>query len=385
MSLDPNMSDSSRNAIKVLTGIEVPTAGLLQLGRASEIYAALDQRLGVLDELLNLSRKHARRNFDGTTADHYERSLDQFTRGDNNYVGSARDNSTTMSTELFKARANVEYMHMMVIGQFIQLLVEIAWAIATAKFTFGASLKWIPVFKAIRSLAMRRILTWLLITVPSHQIISQIFASMDSIIQRIQIGRGTRHHHDHKLTKSAHTGAAIEGALSAVFSAGIDGLFSKQLTDLFNTGLKDLKDLPDPPPLTRTGPDGAGPPAGPPTGPPLRETPPPGGGPDGPPAGPPAGPVKDDPPPTGGPDRDTDTPPPGGPDGPPTKPKNDPPAGPVKDDPPTTNPDRGPDTPAPKDTPAPTPAPKDTPLPAPSLNKDLATVFGRHNDEFLTP
>ncbi|MFD3683946.1 hypothetical protein ACFWTE_03865 [Nocardiopsis sp. NPDC058631] len=194
---------------------------------------------------------------------------------------------------------------------------------------------------------------------------------MDSIIQRIQIGRGTRHHQDKKLTQGSHTGAAAEGLLSALFSAGMDGLFSKHLTDLLNKGLKDLNDLPDPPPLTRTGPDGAGPPAGPPTGPPLREspdTPPPPGGPDGPPAGPPAGPVKDDPP-TNNPDRGPNTPPPGGPDGPP--------AGPVKDDPPTTNPnpDRGPDS----------PAPKDTPLPAPSLNKDLATVFGRHNDEFLTP
>ncbi|MES0838494.1 hypothetical protein ABUK85_31805, partial [Nocardiopsis umidischolae] len=158
------------------------------LGRASEIYTALDQRLAVLEDLFDLSRKHARRHFDGHTADRYERSLDQFTRGENNYVGSARDNSTVMSAELFKARANVEYMHMMVIGQFVQLLAEIAWAIAMAKFTFGASLKWIPIFKAIRSLAMRRILTWLIITVPGHQIISQIFASMDSIIQRIQIG-----------------------------------------------------------------------------------------------------------------------------------------------------------------------------------------------------
>ncbi|MGW8527885.1 hypothetical protein [Nocardiopsis sp. NPDC055824] len=222
---------------------------------------------------------------------------------------------------------------------------------------------------------------------PGHQIISQIFASMDSIIQRIQIGRGTRHHRDSALTASAHKGAAIEGVLSAVFSAGMDGLFSKHLSDLFSKGLTDLKLLPDPPPLIKTGPDGP-PPPGPPTGPPLRETPdgPPPGPPTGPPDGPPSGPVRDDPPPL---NRDTDTPPPpgggGGPDGPPTRPKDDPPAGPVKDDPPV-NPDRGPDSPAPKDTgPTPVPAPKEGPPPPPSLNKDLAEVFGRHNDEFLTP
>ncbi|MEV6819996.1 ADP-ribosyltransferase [Nocardiopsis dassonvillei] len=372
MPLDHNMSDSSRGAIKVLTGIEVPKAGLATLGRGSEVYAALEKRIQALDDLFDLSRVHARRHFDGRTARNYERSLDQFTTGDNDYVGSARSNAATMSSELFKARANVEYMHMMVIGQFVQLLAEIAWAIATAKFTFGASLKWIPIFKAIRSLAMRRILTWLLITVPGHQIISQIFASMDSIIQRIQIGRGTRHHKDPNLTRSAHIGATIEGALSAVFSAGLDGLFSKQLTDLFSDRVARITDLPDPPPLTRPVPEPGSGPGGPPTGPPTRETP------DGPPTGPPTGPPPDprgpvnDTPPPGNPNRDTDAPPPpgGGPDGPPS--------GPVKDDPPATNPDRGPDSPAPKDTPG-------ADLPAPSLNKDLAEVFVRHKDEFLVP
>ncbi|APC34958.1 hypothetical protein A9R04_09780 [Nocardiopsis dassonvillei] len=370
MPLDHNMSDSTRGAIKVLTSIEVPKASLATLGRGSEVYAALEKRVKVLDDLFDLSRVHARRHFNGNTARNYEHSLDQFTTGDNDYVGSARSNAATMSSELFKARANVEYMHMMVIGQFVQLLAEIAWAIATAKFTFGASLKWIPIFKAIRSLAIRRILTWLLITVPGHQIISQIFASMDSIIQRIQIGRGTRHHKDPNLTRSAHIGATIEGALSAVFSAGMDGLFSKQLTDLFNDRVARITDLPDPPPLVRTEPTPG--PGGPPTGPPIRETP--DGPPSGPPTGPPPdprGPVKDTPPP-GNPNRDTDTPPPpgGGPDGPPS--------GPVKDDPPATNPDRGPDSPAPKGTPG-------ADLPAPSLNKDLAEVFVRHKDEFLVP
>ncbi|PDP89179.1 hypothetical protein CQJ94_02795, partial [Glycomyces fuscus] len=378
MPLDHNMSDSSRTAIKVLTGIDVPRASITKLFHAAEVYSTLIQRLNTLDELIELSRARVRRNFNGRTADYYERSLDQFTKGENNYVGAAKDNSATMTTELRKAGANVEYMHMMVIGQFIQLLAEIAWAIATAKFTFGATLKFIPIFKAIRSLAMRRILAWLVITVPSHQIISQIFASMDSIIQRIQIGRGTRTTMDGTLTKSAHIGGAIEGALSAVLSAGMDGLFHKNLNNLFKNSLDDLNHLPDPPPLTRTPPPG---PDGPPPAGPLNNTPnsppppgpPSGGGPDGPPTRP----VNDTPPP-GNPNRDTDTPPPpGGPDGPPS--------GPVKDDPPATNPDRGPDSPAPKTSPETTPTPKDGPLPPPSLNKDLASLFGRHNDEFLTP
>ncbi|OOC53266.1 hypothetical protein NOSIN_05070 [Nocardiopsis sinuspersici] len=372
MPLDHNMPDSSRTAIKALTGIDVPRANPAKLFHAAEVYTTLIHRLNTLDELIQLSRTHVRRNFNGRTARYYEHSLNQFTQGENNYVGSAKDNSATMTTELRKAGANVEYMHMMVIGQFIQLLAEIAWAIATAKFTFGATLKFIPVFKAIRSLAMRRILAWLVITVPSHQIISQIFASMDSIIQRIQIGRGTRTHTDSTLTKSAHIGGAIEGALSAVLSAGMDGLLNTNLHHLLKNSLNDLDQLPDPPPLTRPGPDGGPPPAGP-----LNDAPnsPPPGPHSGPPPDP-KGPLKQDPPPGSGPDRGTDTPPPGG--GPDRGTDTPPPGGKPDDTPPAAHPDRDPGTSSPKDEP-----PSD--LPAPSLNKDLASLFGRHTDELLTP
>ncbi|WP_159940994.1 YwqJ-related putative deaminase [Nocardiopsis sp. FR6] len=326
MPLNHNMPESSRKAIQVLTGIEVPTADPLAMRATAEIYEVVGNRLrGELTELMELTRKRVRSNFGGRAAEFYDRSLDQFTKGENDYLGGAAETAYTLVREMRRGAANAEYMAAMVIGQLVQLLVEIAWAIATAKFTFGASLKLIPVFKAIRSLAMRRILAWFLLTVPGHQIVSQLFASLDSIIQRMQIANGTRDTWDHDLTKGAHVGAVFEGLVSAGLSAGVSGLFDNQLKNVFKTHLDNLRAVPDPRPDPVPAPKvGAGP---------------------------------------------------------------DPRADPLPDPVPPPKPDPGP-VPPPKA--APEPDPVNVPGQrdgdgAPSLNKDLAELFGRHNDEMLFP
>ncbi|NKY80550.1 hypothetical protein HGB46_18475, partial [Nocardiopsis dassonvillei] len=72
MPFDENMSASQRKAIEVLTGIPIPKASINTLGRGSEVYAALEKRVKVLDDLFDLSRVHARRHFNGNTARNYE-------------------------------------------------------------------------------------------------------------------------------------------------------------------------------------------------------------------------------------------------------------------------------------------------------------------------
>ncbi|SHK77031.1 hypothetical protein SAMN05421803_13218, partial [Nocardiopsis flavescens] len=374
MPLDPNMSDSQRKAIQVLTGIEVPSSNPPAMRSLAEIYDVLSEKLRKdLTELMNTVRGRVRRNFGGQASDFYNRSLNQFTQGENDYLGSAAGISQMLSVELRKGAANAEYMSAMVLVQFAQLLVEIAWAIATAKFTFGASLKWIPIFKMIRSLAMQRILAWFLITVPGHQIISQLFASMDSVIQRIQIANGTRDTWDHDLTKGAHIGGVIEGLVSAGLSGGLGVAFDRQITNLITNRIDVLRTLPDPvpvPPVGRGVPDPVPPP------PPLRDiddvVPPPARQP-----GPETVPVPDGPPPPR-------------PDVPPTRPDTDIPPPP----PPGGRPD--PETvprPDPTPTPRPDPAPDGGPVPTPTpgnaggggLNRDLADVFSRHRDEMAVP
>ncbi|MFL1431775.1 hypothetical protein ACJOT3_27515, partial [Nocardiopsis sp. frass1] len=216
-------------------------------------------------------------------------------------VGQAGDLATTMSRSMREGAATAEYMVMMIWGQLVALLAEIAFAIAMAKWTFGASLNWIPMFQRLRSLLIGRILMWAISTAVPHQIIAQLFASLDSIIQRIQIDNGTRDHHDANLTSGAHIGAAISGIVSAFLSTGLSALLSRQFRTFLNTALRNLRGLPPPP---RTAIPTPNPGRNTPTGPPIRNMPdpdlPPGGGPGGGPTPPPGG---------GGTGRNTPTPP----------------------------------------------------------------------------
>ncbi|MDE3721919.1 ADP-ribosyltransferase [Nocardiopsis sp. N85] len=260
------MGDSAHDFVKVMLGIDLPRASAPAMRAASEVYDVLDQRLHELSDVMDTTRNRIRRNFGGAASDHYDRSLAAFTSGEKDYIGNAAGTSRMLSAELRKAAANVDYMVAMVWVQVAQLIAEITWAIATAKFTFGASLKWIPVFKAIRSLAIRRLIAWFLVTVPSHQIVSQVFASFGALIQRVQIANGDRDGFDHDLLRDAHVGAVIEGLVSAGMSGGVGAFVNSGFANAFIRNIDDLRGMPDPPPppLRNGAPDPAPPP-------PLRE------------------------------------------------------------------------------------------------------------------
>ncbi|MFF8764080.1 ADP-ribosyltransferase [Nocardiopsis dassonvillei] len=258
------MGDSAHDFVKVVLGIDLPRASAPAMRAASEVYDLLDKQLHELSNVMDTTRTNVRRHFGGAASDYYNRSLAAFTSGDRDYIGNAASTSRMLSTELRKAAANVDYMVAMVWVQVAQLIAEIAWAIATAKFTFGASLKWIPVFKAIRSLAIRRLIAWFLVTVPSHQVVSQVFASFGALIQRVQIANGDRDGFDKRLAHDAHVGAVIEGLVSAGISGGVGAFVSSGFANAFSRSIDDLRGLPDPvpPPQVRNGvPDPVPPPS----------------------------------------------------------------------------------------------------------------------------
>ena len=323
MNFDPrDMSKSAHNAVKVILGIDLPRASPASMRAVSEVYDRLSGQLtGELVDVMDTTRSRVRRNFGGAASDHYDRSLAAFTSGDKDYIGKAASTSRMLSGELRKAAANVDYMVSMVWVQLAQLIAEIAWAIATAKFTFGASLSWIPVFKAIRSLAIRRLLAWLAFTVPSHQIVSHVFASFGELIQRVQIANGERDEFDKDLQREAHVGAVIEGLISAGISGGLGAYFKNGFTEVFVRNIDDLRALPDPLPT------------------PIKGAP--------------------------------------VPDPVPAPIKNDLPLDPVP--PPKVDPD-APPTPRPEPDPSPVPSPGPG-----TLNNDLADVFARQQDEMLVP
>ncbi|MGW9351062.1 WXG100-like domain-containing protein [Nocardiopsis flavescens] len=346
--------DELANLFYGLTGTKWPDVDEDRLRDVSDMYSTVEYILATeLPELIVVLRRKVQSTFDGRTTEYFENSLAQFTAGQRDYVGEAAQLAADIQKYAKESANQVEYAKWMIIGQLIQLALEIAWAIATAKFTFGASLAWISMFRFIRSQAIRRILNWLVWNLLSHLFVAQLFGvTMDLLIQRIQMDQGNRDEWDKELTRMAAAGAFVEGLLSAGLSFGADLFLNKQLAKLFGDNLPDpvvpppVRDIvPEPPP----GPVGRGPEPTP-DPPPLRDIPE--TLPTPTPRTPDPGPL--DPPPVreGAPD------PPGPPNGPPGPP-----------------PGGGP----------PPPAPRPPGSITPEFDKDLVTLFARNSNEFLSP
>ncbi|MGQ4267620.1 WXG100-like domain-containing protein [Nocardiopsis changdeensis] len=341
-----------------LTGTEWPNVDEDRLRDVSDMYATVEYILATeLPELIVVLRRKVRSTFDGRTTEYFENSLAQFTAGQRDYVGEAAKLAGEIRAYAKESANQVEYAKWMIIGQLVQLALEIAWAIAMSKFTFGASLAWISMFRFIRSQAIRRILNWLVWNLLSHLFVAQLFGTtMDLLIQRIQMDQGNRDEWDKELTRMAAAGAFVEGLLGAGLSMGADLFLSRQLADLFGNNLPDppvpppVRDIvPEPPP----GPVGRGPEPTP-DPPPLRDVPE--TVPDGTGSGPPGPPnVRDDA---------------GGPPGPPNDPPGPPPGeGPGRDG-------------AGQDGPTVTWPPGSI---TPEFNRDLVTLFARNSNEFTGP
>ncbi|MDT0332139.1 WXG100-like domain-containing protein, partial [Nocardiopsis lambiniae] len=343
--------DELANLFYGLTGTRWPKVDEDRLRDFSDAYAAVEYILATeLPDLVLVLRRKVRSTFDSRTTEYFENSLAQFTAGERDYIGEAAELAGEIRQYAKDAANQVEYAKWMIIGQLIQLVLEIAWAIATAKFTFGASLKLIPLFKFIKSQIIRRILNWLVWNLLSHLFIAQMFGvTMDLLIQRIQMDQGNRDGWDKELTRMAAAGAFVEGLLGAGLSFGADLFLSGQLAKLFGKNLPDPP-APPPPPTRDILPD-------PPAGPPGREA-----GPD-PLITPPPRDVSDT---FTTPPRDTPDPTP-----PPRDPTGDGPTPPPRDPP-----GDGPDVPPVRVPPPPGSI-------TPEFDRDLVNLFARNSNEFL--
>ncbi|QVJ01482.1 hypothetical protein KGD82_26375 [Nocardiopsis eucommiae] len=237
-----------RNLFSVLTGSEWPTADETRLWELAQVYGTTADQLEVeLPQLVIRIKNKVRENFDATAADFFDQSVDEFTAGQNNYLGEGTKVARGLQEYVHNAGTQVQYAKWMIIGQLVQLALEIAWAIAMAPYTFGASLAKIPIFQAIARTVIGRVMFRLLSTLLQQMAISQFFAlTLDALIQRIQIDQGNRDGWDHKLTEDAAKGAMLDGLFgtAAVFGgSALSGQFNKLLGN--TTGPSITKHLDD--------------------------------------------------------------------------------------------------------------------------------------------
>ncbi|GAA4545196.1 WXG100-like domain-containing protein [Amycolatopsis samaneae] len=123
----------------------------------------------------------------------------------------------------------VEYAKYMIVGTLIMLAMQIAWALANAFWTFGASTATIPAMQAAARTSVQVVLKNLVMAV-LFGIVFQV--GMDAAIQGIQMLKGDRTKWDADLTK----GAAIAGAIGGVIGFGL-GAAGKRFAPKFSRSI----------------------------------------------------------------------------------------------------------------------------------------------------
>ncbi|MFC4562331.1 ADP-ribosyltransferase, partial [Nocardiopsis mangrovi] len=358
-----------------LTGSPWFTADEVLLGALADVLKRGATRIETeVPPLIDSVKRRVRSSFDSQAAEFYEESIDKFTTGETNYVKMTADALYELAEFVEEVRKQVAYTKRMIIGQLIQLLVEIAAAIFMAKFTFGASMSMIPLLKRITSLFIQRALNFLITQLLAHVIYNTSFALvLDQLIQRNLIALGIQNGNDGKFTLDAGVGGALDGLVG-----GFLNKLSDKVANIFGGDFGDLLKLN----LNKGGPDSVPPPGlGRGLGEETPLPPPRNGGdvPDGSPS-PVGGPS-----PTG--DREVEAGPSGGqkdgPDGVPVGgPALLPP--PVRDTPPLPTPDAPPPPGGREGVPETPPGVGGRSLP-PSLVDDVSHVFGRNVHDLMLP
>lgn len=138
---------------------------------------------------------------------------------------------------LRKMALQTEYVKLVTILSLVELLAQIAWAIAMSGPTFGASMTWLAARYAIVRFMLNRLWGRLIMRVVEAQvfgILTQV--AIDAGAQLIQIAKGSKDFSewDKKATVQAVEVGALGGALALPLSAlggALGNLFSKTLTN----------------------------------------------------------------------------------------------------------------------------------------------------------
>ncbi|NMH99704.1 hypothetical protein HF526_20640, partial [Pseudonocardia sp. K10HN5] len=134
------------------------------------------------------------------------------------------DSADKIGTLAFDTATQVEYAKYMIIGQMVMLAAEIAWCLAMAPWTFGASELLIGPLIAAARLTVQMILRRLLMHV-LYEVVTQV--GLDVAIQTLQFLKGDRTSWSIGNTVGAAVTGAIGGGLAGLGSSALSALGSK--------------------------------------------------------------------------------------------------------------------------------------------------------------
>ncbi|MER7848113.1 protein-glutamine glutaminase family protein [Kitasatospora sp. NPDC096077] len=235
----------------IISGMPWPESDEGLLRDVRDDYLALADDLPKLAGYIQDAVKNCDQRIEGKTADAFRKEWGKFVGTDSQPgpLDQTHDLCTQLADLANKVALSVEYTKWMAIGQLVQLLLEIAIAIAWSVFTGGASLielEWQKILTRQFLIQLVKKLVQLIVMHTFGGIIGGLL--LDAIIQGIQFKRGDRHEWDTDLTKQAAIFGAISGAIGGPLSilgeglgkllgAGLSKLFMKTVLDDIIKGL----------------------------------------------------------------------------------------------------------------------------------------------------
>ncbi|MET8541612.1 ADP-ribosyltransferase [Kitasatospora sp. NPDC004799] len=234
----------------IVTGMKWPEADEDKLRTAGDDYLVIHQKVpelrGYLVELVKLCNE----SFEGEAADAFMQKMRELIgeTGGTDFVTAAGHMAKQLGDFAHKVANQVEYAKWMIIAQLIQLVAQIAWAIAMSPITFGGSLAEIFVAYETAGAVIKQVFIWLFKQLLLHEFLSITTAVvMDGIIQGIQIGKGHKDHWEKESFIQAVEMGAINGLLTGPLELLTFGL-GKAFGRVFGRGLSkelqaDLKAL----------------------------------------------------------------------------------------------------------------------------------------------
>nr|WP_257019505.1 protein-glutamine glutaminase family protein [Streptomyces sp. TLI_235] len=234
----------------IATGMKWPEANEDDLRAAGDDYLAIAEKVpelrGYLVDLVNCCRD----SFEGQAADAFLLQMRRLIgeTGSTDYVSSSGEVAKQLGDFAHKVANQVEYAKWMIIAQLIQLVAQIAWAIAMIPITFGGSIAEIFVAYKVTGELIKQIFIWLLKQLLLHEFLSITTAMvMDGIIQGIQIGKGHKDHWESESFIQSIEMGAINGLLTGpleLLTFGIGKLFGRMFgSGLTKNLLADIKTL----------------------------------------------------------------------------------------------------------------------------------------------
>ncbi|MET9886700.1 toxin glutamine deamidase domain-containing protein [Streptomyces sp. NPDC006430] len=231
--------------MELLTGSKMPDGDEDKMFHLAQVHHELTQRLEALPQILNDCVNYTANSFTGPAAQQYRDAMAPFIDSKGiDYIKAMSGQAAMIAEFTSETATQIQYAKYMIIAQCIELLLEMAIALALAFFTGGASILEYLAGEAVAKFFMQSLIARVIGMIVMHEIISVgMGAAMDSMIQWIQLMEGTRDEFDTNSLFESMKFGAIQGLISLPMG-GLGGLFGKGLGNLFSKGVtKDLADV----------------------------------------------------------------------------------------------------------------------------------------------